>query len=52
MDECDSSSTPTKPIEILRHRAAIRRSDPSRPRKCLLRDRFLDECVAFFDYGC
>jgi DNA phosphorothioation-associated putative methyltransferase len=52
MDECDSSSTPTKPIEILRHRAAIRRSDPSLPLKCLLRDRFLDECVAFFDYGC
>jgi len=52
MDDCDRSITPTKPVEVLRHRAAIRRSEPSLPLKCLLRDNFLDQDAVFFDFGC
>lgn len=38
--------------EILRHKAAIKRSDYSRPVKCLWRDRLIMSDRSFFDYGC
>ncbi|QDV24639.1 DNA phosphorothioation-associated putative methyltransferase [Aureliella helgolandensis] len=40
------------PVEVLRHRAAIRRSEPSLPLKCLIRDNLLHSETTFFDYGC
>ncbi len=40
------------PIEVLRHRAAIRRTEPSLPLKCLVRDNLLNSQTKFFDYGC
>jgi DNA phosphorothioation-associated putative methyltransferase len=40
------------PIEVLRHRAAIRRTEPSLPLKCLIRDSLLHSETTFFDYGC
>lgn len=40
--------TPT----VQRHKAAIRRGEPSLPLKCLLRDQLLEACGSFFDYGC
>lgn len=39
-------------MEISRHKAAIRRGEPSLPVKCLLRDGLLDPSFSFFDYGC
>lgn len=42
-------STKTK---IKRHKAAIKRSDYSRPVKCLMRDRLIAQGRSFFDYGC
>lgn len=39
-------------VEVLRHKAAIRRSEPSLPLKCLIRDNFLGGPASFFDYGC
>ena len=39
-------------IAVLRHRAAIRRSELSRPLKCLVRDNLLNSQTTFFDYGC
>lgn len=50
MDEPNSSISP--PVEILRHRAAIRRAQPSLPLKCLIRDNLLAPDTKFFDYGC
>ena len=44
------SSAPT--TRIKRHKAAIKRSDYSRPVKCLWRDRMLTPDRTFFDYGC
>lgn len=41
----------TPPV-IARHKAAIRRVEPSLPLKCLLRDRLLSQPSTFFDYGC
>lgn len=40
------------PVEVLRHRAAIRRTELSLPLKCLIRDNLLNDQTAFFDYGC
>lgn len=40
------------PVEVLRHRAAIRRTEPSLPLKCLIRDNLLHGLATFFDYGC
>ena len=40
------------PVEVLRHRAAIRRTEPSLPLKCLIRDNLLHSLTTFFDYGC
>ena len=37
---------------IPRHKTAIRRGDFSRPIKCALRDRLVDQSVTVFDYGC
>ena len=50
MDEINSSISP--PVEILRHRAAIRRTEPSLPLKCIIRDNLLASDIKFFDYGC
>ncbi len=44
--------TVSPPVEILRHRAAIRRNEPSLPLKCLIRDNLLGSDTEFFDYGC
>ena len=41
---------PSKQIE--RHKAAIKRSDYSRPVKCLWRDRIITPDRTLFDYGC
>ncbi len=43
---------PSAPVEVLRHRAAIRRTEPSLPLKCLIRDNLLNDSTTFFDYGC
>lgn len=43
-------SKPTVSIE--RHKAAIRRGEPSLPLKCLLRDGLIDRCESLFDFGC
>lgn len=43
---------PIPPIAILRHKAAIRRTELSLPLKCLLRDNLLTDDATFFDYGC
>jgi DNA phosphorothioation-associated putative methyltransferase len=37
---------------VLRHKAAIRRNEPSLPVKCLMRDRLLRAGGSLFDYGC
>ncbi len=50
-DDADDE-TVEPPIEVLRHRAAIRRSEPSLPLKCLIRDNLLHSETSFFDYGC
>lgn len=42
---------PTNP-RIRRHKAAIKRSDYSRPVKCLWRDGLITPDRSFFDYGC
>ncbi|QDT51701.1 hypothetical protein Pan258_57930 [Symmachiella dynata] len=42
---------PTNP-HIKRHKAAIKRSDYSRPIKCLWRDGLITPERTFFDYGC
>ncbi|MEO2031649.1 MAG: DNA phosphorothioation-associated putative methyltransferase, partial [Planctomycetaceae bacterium] len=47
----DGSSMEAK-IKIRRHKAAIRRSDFSRPIKCLWRDQLLTTDRTLFDYGC
>jgi DNA phosphorothioation-associated putative methyltransferase len=39
-------------MEIARHKAAIRRTEPSLPLKCLIRDQLLSGGASFFDYGC
>jgi DNA phosphorothioation-associated putative methyltransferase len=52
MDEIQSETNPVPPVEILRHRAAIRRTEPSLPLKCLVRDNLLTDGTTFFDYGC
>jgi DNA phosphorothioation-associated putative methyltransferase len=52
MEEFADSVDRPPPVEILRHRAAIRRTEPSLPLKCLVRDRFLIDGHTFFDYGC
>ncbi|MCY2977215.1 MAG: DNA phosphorothioation-associated putative methyltransferase [Planctomycetota bacterium] len=52
MNEIRSKTNPVPPVEILRHRAAIRRSEPSLPLKCLIRDNLLTDGTTFFDYGC
>ncbi len=39
-------------MQIERHRAAIRRREPSLPVKCIIRDQLLEACSSFFDYGC
>lgn len=38
--------------QVLRYKAAIRRSDLSLPLKCVLRDNLLNSCDFLFDYGC
>jgi DNA phosphorothioation-associated putative methyltransferase len=52
MDDCNQLFKPATSVEIHRHRAAIRRTEPSLPLKCLLRDGFLCQDAVFFDYGC
>ena len=52
MDEIQTQVNPVPPVEILRHRAAIRRTELSRPLKCLFRDNLLNSSTTFFDYGC
>lgn len=52
MDELKSNNTAVPPIEVLRHRAAIRRTEPSLPLKCLIRDNLIHAETMFFDYGC
>jgi DNA phosphorothioation-associated putative methyltransferase len=52
MDEIQAETKPVTPVEILRHRAAIRRTEPSLPLKCLVRDNLLIDGTTFFDYGC
>ncbi len=52
MDELDHRNSVEPPIEVLRHRAAIRRTEPSLPLKCLVRDNLLNNQTTFFDYGC
>lgn len=37
---------------VPRHRAAIRRAEPSVPIKCLVRDGILERSQSFFDFGC
>ena len=44
------SGVPT--TRIKRHKAAIKRSDYSRPVKCLWRDRMITPDRTLFDYGC
>lgn len=39
-------------VSIARHKAAIRRCEPSLPTKCVLRDCLIGEGNSFFDYGC
>ena len=39
-------------IPIERHKAAIRRGEPSLPLKCLLRDGIITCCSSLFDFGC
>jgi DNA phosphorothioation-associated putative methyltransferase len=39
-------------LPIPRHKTAIRRGDFSRPVKCALRDRLIDQSVNVFDFGC
>jgi len=51
-DRSNRSDIVEPPIEVLRHRAAIRRTDPSLPLKCLVRDNLLNSRRTFFDYGC
>jgi len=48
----DQRDTNNPSIEVLRHRAAIRRTEPSLPVKCLLRDSLLTRETTFFDFGC
>lgn len=45
-------SDPDQSIPIERHRAAIRRGEPSLPLKCLLRDGIIARCKSLFDFGC
>ena len=52
MDEIQVDAKSIPPVEILRHRAAIRRTEPSLPLKCLIRDDLITENTSFFDYGC
>ena len=52
MGELDQRNAVEPPIEVLRHRAAIRRTEPSLPLKCLVRDNLLNSQTTFFDYGC
>jgi DNA phosphorothioation-associated putative methyltransferase len=52
MDEIQAETKSVPPVEILRHRAAIRRTEPSLPLKCLVRDNLLTDGTTFFDYGC
>jgi len=52
MDELREQNYSEPPIEILRHRAAIRRAEPSLPLKCLIRDSLLFGDASFFDFGC
>ena len=52
MDEIHLQTNRPPPVEILRHRAAIRRTEPSLPLKCLVRDNLLTGSATFFDYGC
>src|SRR5262245_58869419 len=40
------------PLQIQRHKTAIRRAGFSLPIKCLLRDVLLDSSQRLFDYGC
>ena len=39
-------------VPIERHKAAIRRGEPSLPLKCLLRDGLITRCRSLFDFGC
>lgn len=52
MDELKRDDSTEPQIEVLRHRAAIRRTEPSLPLKCLIRDNFIHTEATFFDYGC
>ena len=52
MDDIQAKANPVPPVEILRYRAAIRRTELSRPLKCLIRDSLLAPDTKFFDYGC
>ncbi|MBM4075254.1 MAG: DNA phosphorothioation-associated putative methyltransferase, partial [Planctomycetes bacterium] len=52
MNEIRPETNPVPPVDILRHRAAIRRTEPSLPLKCLVRDNLLTDGATFFDYGC
>ena len=51
-DKLQAMPQPIPSVEILRHKAAIRRTELSLPLKCLLRDNLLTEDSTFFDYGC
>lgn len=52
MEKASLRPTTAPNVEVLRHRAAIRRSEMSRPLKCLVRDNLLSSKTTFFDYGC
>src|SRR5437867_11841263 len=39
-------------IEVVRHRTAIRRSEPSRPIRLAIRDNLITTESTVFDYGC
>lgn len=52
MNESQAPNESILPCEILRHRAAIRRKEFSRPLKCLLKDNLLRSNTTFFDFGC
>ncbi len=39
-------------MQVKRHKAAIRRTEPSLPLKCILRDGLNSLCASFFDFGC
>ena len=41
-----------QPVPIERHKAAIRRGEPSLSLKCLLRDGLIARCDSLFDFGC